>query len=149
MATDKCRFNKLQLLAYDNEKRIRIISIKCNLLMPSARGMQRESAASPLPRGAGSTRAPLARAVRAHSVKRKNAKPLFKELRHWSDTKLTELSGKSALARAIRYDVSRVKRMGSFLESGIDELRNNTTERSAKGIALGRNLPTITVKMQR
>ena len=50
----------------------------------------------------------------------------------------TRQGGKSALAGAIRYAISRMKRMGPYLENGLCELDNNTAERSVKGMALGR-----------
>lgn len=72
------------------------------------------------------------------AVRQERAKPLFEELQHWFEARLTGLPGKSALAGAIRYAISRMKRMGPWLESGICELDNNTAERSVKGMALGR-----------
>lgn len=72
------------------------------------------------------------------AVRQEQAKPLFEELQQWFEAKLTGLPGKSALAEAIRYAISRMKRMGPYLMSGICELDNNTAERSVKGMALGR-----------
>lgn len=72
------------------------------------------------------------------AVRQELAKPLFEELQEWFEAKLTGLPGKSVLAGAIRYAISRMKRMGPYLESGICELDNNAAERSVKGIALGR-----------
>ena len=56
----------------------------------------------------------------------------------WFEAKLPALPGRSALAQAIRYAISRMKRMRAYLESGHCELDNNISERSVKGIALGR-----------
>lgn len=72
------------------------------------------------------------------AARQAQAKPLFEELQAWFEAKLTGLPGRSALAEAIRYAIARMKRMGPYLESGICELDNNTSERSVKGIALGR-----------
>ena len=72
------------------------------------------------------------------AVRRERAKPLFEDLQHWFETKLTGLPGRSALAGAIRYAISRMRRMGPYLENGICEIDNNVAERSVKGIALGR-----------
>jgi len=72
------------------------------------------------------------------SVRQERAKPLFEDLLKWFETRLPELPGRSALAQAIRYAISRMKRMGPYLDNGICELDNNTAERSVKGIALGR-----------
>lgn len=71
-------------------------------------------------------------------VRQERAKPLFEELVTWFESKLPALPGRSALAGAIRYAVSRMKRMRVYLDNGICELDNNVAERSVKGIALGR-----------
>ena len=72
------------------------------------------------------------------AVPQECAKPLFEELLKWFEAKLPALPGRSALAQAIRYAISRMKRMRAYLESGHCELDNNISERSVKGIALGR-----------
>jgi len=72
------------------------------------------------------------------AVRQERSKPLFEDLQHWFEAKLTGLPGRSALAGAIRYAISRMKRMGPYLDNGICELDNNTAERSVKRIALGR-----------
>jgi len=72
------------------------------------------------------------------AARQARAKPLFEDLQGWFEDKLTALPGKSALAEAIRYAISRMKRMGPYLENGICELDNNVAERSVKGMALGR-----------
>jgi hypothetical protein len=72
------------------------------------------------------------------AARQARAKPLFEDLRKWFEGKLTSLPGKSALAEATRYAISRMKRMGPYLENGICELDNNVAERSVKGMALGR-----------
>ncbi|MAW81376.1 MAG: IS66 family transposase [Parvularcula sp.] len=72
------------------------------------------------------------------AVRQAKAKPVFEELQHWLEARLTGLPGRSALAGAIRYAIVRMKRMGPYLECGICELDNNAAERSVKGIALGR-----------
>jgi transposase len=72
------------------------------------------------------------------AARQARAKPLFEDLQGWFEDKLTALPGKSALAEAIRYAISRMKRMGPYLENGICELDNNVAERSVKAMALGR-----------
>ena len=47
-------------------------------------------------------------------------------------------SGKSPLAAAIRYGLTRMVRMRPYLAHGILELDNNTAERGMRAIALGR-----------
>ena len=72
------------------------------------------------------------------AVRQESAKPLFEELLKWFEAKLPALPGPSALAGAIRYAITRMKRMRAYLESGICKLDNNISERSVKRIALGR-----------
>ena len=50
---------------------------------------------------------------------------------------LTRISGKSSLAAAIRYALTRMERMRPYLDHGILELDNNTAERGMRAIALG------------
>ena len=50
----------------------------------------------------------------------------------------TRISGKSSLAGAIRYALTRIKKLRPWLEYGFLELDNNTAERSMRPIALGR-----------
>ena len=47
-------------------------------------------------------------------------------------------SAKTPLAGAIRYAITRMKRLRPYLDHGILELDNNTAERSMRAIALGR-----------
>jgi hypothetical protein len=51
---------------------------------------------------------------------------------------VTELSGTTPLANAIRYALTRMKRLLDYLDHGSLELDNNTAERSMRGIAIGR-----------
>jgi transposase len=51
---------------------------------------------------------------------------------------LTRISGKSPLAGAIRYALTRMKKLRPWLDHGFLELDNNTAERSMRPIALGR-----------
>ena len=48
------------------------------------------------------------------------------------------LSSIATCAQAIRYAITRMKRMRAYLDNGICELDNNTAERSVRGIAVGR-----------
>ena len=48
------------------------------------------------------------------------------------------ISGKSPLASAIRYALTRMDRLRPYLDHGILELDNNTAERGMRAIALGR-----------
>ena len=71
-------------------------------------------------------------------LRQKKAKPIFDELESWLHTQLPKLSGKSPLARAIRYALTRMKKTRSYLDNGFLELDNNTCERAVKPVAIGR-----------
>ena len=51
---------------------------------------------------------------------------------------LTTISGKSPLAAAIRYALTRLERLRPYLQHGTLELDNNPAERGMRAIALGR-----------
>jgi len=51
---------------------------------------------------------------------------------------LPNISGKSHLAGAIRYALTRMKRLRPYLDHGILEIDNNTAERAMRSIAIGR-----------
>lgn len=51
---------------------------------------------------------------------------------------MPKISGKTPLAAAIRYALTRIKRLRSYLDHGFLEIDNNTAERSMRPIALGR-----------
>ena len=51
---------------------------------------------------------------------------------------LTTISGKSPLAGAIRFALTRMERRRPSLDHGILELDNNTAERGMRAVALGR-----------
>jgi transposase len=72
------------------------------------------------------------------AVRQEEARPLFKDLELWLAATLPALPGRSSLAQAIRYALSRMKRMGAYLEDGTAALDNNAAERSLRGIAIGR-----------
>ncbi|MDP6953983.1 MAG: IS66 family transposase [Alphaproteobacteria bacterium] len=71
-------------------------------------------------------------------IRQELARPLFEELEAWLPTQLARISGKSPLAGAIRYAITRLKRLAPYLDNGILEIDNNTAERSMRAIALGR-----------
>ena len=72
------------------------------------------------------------------AARQERAKPLFDELQDWLQNQLPKISGKSPLARAIRYALTRMSKMRAYLEHGFLELDNNAAERSMRPIALGR-----------
>ena len=51
---------------------------------------------------------------------------------------LRRISGKSELAKAIRYALTRMKKLRPYLNHGCLELDNNCAERAMKLVALGR-----------
>jgi hypothetical protein len=65
-------------------------------------------------------------------------KPLIDALRPWLEAKLAAVSGKSTIAEAIRYALSRWDGFARFLADGRVEIDSNVVERSMRPIALGR-----------
>ena len=72
------------------------------------------------------------------AIRQEQAKPLFDELEAWLGAQLPKISGKSELAKAIRYALTRMKKMRAYLDHGTLELDNNAAERSVRCVALGR-----------
>lgn len=67
-----------------------------------------------------------------------HAKPLLAGLKAWLDATLPKLSGKSDLAKAMRYTMGRWDALTRYLHDGRIEIDNNAAERSIRGVALGR-----------
>ncbi len=67
-----------------------------------------------------------------------HAVPLLMGLKAWLDATLPKISGKSDLAKAMRYALSRWPALCCYLDDGRVEIDNNAAERSIRGIALGR-----------
>ena len=72
------------------------------------------------------------------SIRQEKAKPLLDGLEHWLGDQLPKISGKSELAKAIRYALSHIKKLRPYIDHGILELDNNSAERSMRCISLGR-----------
>lgn len=72
------------------------------------------------------------------AIRQAKAKPIFDDLQDWLGKQLTTISGKSPPAQAIRYALTRMRRLKPYLANGILELDNNTAERAMRAIALGR-----------
>ena len=70
--------------------------------------------------------------------RQQDAKPVFEGLEVWLAVQLDRISGKSVLAKAIRYALGRMKKMRGYLENASLELDNNCAERSIRCVALGR-----------
>ncbi len=72
------------------------------------------------------------------ALRQAEAKPVFQSLETWLNTQLHYISGKSPLAAAIRYALTRMARLRPYLDNGILEIDNNTVERAMRSVALGR-----------
>jgi transposase len=71
-------------------------------------------------------------------ARQQRTKPLIDALKSWLEGKLAVVSGKSTIAAAIRYAVSRWEGLVRFLDDGRLEIDSNVVERSIRPIALGR-----------
>ena len=71
-------------------------------------------------------------------VRQEHAKPLFDALQAWLPIQLNKIPAKSALAGAIRYGITRLKRLEVYLTDGRLAIDNNPAERCMRPIALGR-----------
>jgi transposase len=67
-----------------------------------------------------------------------DSKPKLEALRAWAEATLPKLSGKSDLAKAFRYMLSRWESLNRFLDDGRLQIDNNEAERAMRGVALGR-----------
>ena len=75
---------------------------------------------------------------RRAELRKAHAAPVFDDLERWLAMQLTTISGKSPLASAIRYALTRIERLRPYLDHGMLELDNNVAERGMRAIALGR-----------
>jgi transposase len=72
------------------------------------------------------------------ALRQEYAKPIFDDLEAWLMEQLNKISGKTPLAKAIRYALTRLPKARPYLEYGFLELDNNTAERAVRPITLGR-----------
>ena len=72
------------------------------------------------------------------AVRQAQSAPLFSDLRTWLEATLSQISGKSALAVAIRYMLSRWNALTVVLRDGRACIDNNAAERAMRPIPLGR-----------
>jgi transposase len=70
--------------------------------------------------------------------RRSFSKPLLDAFRAWLEAQLSQISGRSTLAEAIRYALSRWEGLTRFLYDGCIELDTNPVERAIRPVALGR-----------
>jgi transposase len=66
------------------------------------------------------------------SVRQDLAASLIDDLEAWLQAQLTQISGKSALAGAIRYGLTRLKRLRPYLDDGRLSIDNNAAERDMR-----------------
>jgi transposase len=84
-------------------------------------------------RGINGQSAEIRRAIRqAQSV------PLLADLKAFLETSLNRISGKSDLAKAIRYSLNRWEALCRFTQDGRLEMSNNAAERAIRPLTLGR-----------
>lgn len=66
------------------------------------------------------------------------AKPLAAALKVWAERSLTQLPGRSELAKALRYMLARWSALTRAFDDGRIALDNNAAERALRGVAVGR-----------
>ena len=71
-------------------------------------------------------------------LRQDRARPILDDLEGWLHAQLSRISGKSELAKAIRYALGRFKKLRPYLDHGFLEADNNSAERAMKSVALGR-----------
>ena len=72
------------------------------------------------------------------SLRTAKSKLILDDLETWLGRQLTHISGKSPLAQAIRYALTRIPKVRPYLTHGFLELDNNIAERAMRPIAIGR-----------
>jgi transposase len=72
------------------------------------------------------------------STRQRLARPKVDELAAWLDAQLLKISGKSDLAKAIRYGRWRWAALSCYLDDGRLEISNNAAENAIRPVALGR-----------
>jgi transposase len=75
-------------------------------------------------------------------ARQRRTRPLVDALRIWLEAKLAAVSGKSTIAEAIRYALSRWDGLCRFLDDGRIEIDSNVVERAIRPIATMRSLCT-------
>lgn len=71
-------------------------------------------------------------------IRQEQSKPKMEAFGRWLEAQLANVSGKSNLAKVIRYALNRWQALGRFLDDGTIEIDNNAAERSIRPITLGR-----------
>jgi transposase len=68
--------------------------------------------------------------------------PRVNAMHAWLKAQLDRVPGRSQLAAAIRYSLSRWEQLSRFLTDGHIDLDNNPVERAIRPVALGRKRPS-------
>lgn len=71
-------------------------------------------------------------------IRKQRAAPELDAFKAWAEAALQKLSGKSDMALAIRYALSRWEALTRYLDDGRIEVDNNAAERAIRAIAIGR-----------
>tara|TARA_B100002003_G_scaffold244784_1_gene271432 strand:+ start:1084 stop:1383 length:300 start_codon:yes stop_codon:yes gene_type:complete len=66
------------------------------------------------------------------------SKPILDDLEAWLAAQLPRIPGKSEVAKAIRYALTRIKKLHPYLDHGILEIDSNSARRTMKPVAIGR-----------
>ena len=69
---------------------------------------------------------------RRTAIRQAEARPVFDDLGNWLGAQLPAISGKSPLAGAIRYALTRLPRLQPYLNHGHLEIDNNAAERAIR-----------------
>jgi transposase len=72
------------------------------------------------------------------AARRSLSKPIIDSLHAWLEAQLRRVPGRSTLAEAVRYALSRWEALTRFLKDGRIELDTNPVERAIRPVALGR-----------
>jgi hypothetical protein len=73
-----------------------------------------------------------------YAVRQQKTKPKVDAFHAWAEVQLTRIPGKSDLAKAFRYGLSRWSSFTLFLEDGRVAIDNNAAERGMRPIGVGR-----------
>jgi transposase len=71
-------------------------------------------------------------------LRQAEAKPLLERMHAWFTTSLRRISGRSDIAGAIRYALSRWNALTRYLDDGTLAIDNNAVERAIRPLVLGR-----------
>ena len=72
------------------------------------------------------------------ATRQAQSRPLALDLKLWLEARLSTVAGRSPMAEAIRYTLTRWEGLTRFLDDGRIELDSNPVERSMRPIALNR-----------